>query len=519
MKTNHSIKTFFKNQLKPFFNFSIKSIEDVLSLLLGFFVFGVVVFQAATLEITYDEAYTYMNTGRLQNFWKMYQFRIANTHVLNSLLMTITTLFTPYNDLAIRLPNILSSALYISIALSFSKKFKNQLLVFGLFVLFSFQIYFMSLARGYGISGTFILAALFVYHSKGDFKRYHIWIAFLFVLAFYANYVAIAVIIATAIFMFFNDYKRKIPDFKKKELRWLIGLFTIGVYGFFSVTLKGKPLYGAYKKSFMEAIPFEYLSLFSPNHFVTVEFVTGIILTFCVLAIALFLFKKKIRFSIITIITFLIIALMAAVGDKPLPTGRVLIPFWSLLVLSIAELLELIPSNKKWNSMLLRVFNFGIFILLIYNFQRQLEYNQLTEVRENRWKIPLVALADYKPIENPGKDYYIRKDIYHRITPSYLDTYRFKEIRNTGDVIIKHYSDLSVLEMKTNNSSQNEIISGEVWRGDSLIYKSNFPFNELTYKSDKETIRIIVLPNYQFDVIKILDKTGQLIYKLKNSEY
>ena len=67
------------------------------------------------------------------------------------------------------------------------------------------------------------------------------------------------------------------------------------------------------------------------------------------------------------------IALMAAIGDKPLPTGRVLIPFWPLIVLHIAELLEHIPSHRKLNSILLRLLNLGIFILLIYNFQGQIE--------------------------------------------------------------------------------------------------------------------------------------------------
>ena len=75
--------------------------------------------------------------------------------------------------------------------------------------------------------------------------------AFLFVLAFYANYVAITAIVATAIYMFFKDFNRKFPDFKKKELRWLIGLFAVGVFGFYTVTREGKPLFGAYTQGFL----------------------------------------------------------------------------------------------------------------------------------------------------------------------------------------------------------------------------------------------------------------------------
>ncbi len=338
--------------------------------------------------------------------------------------------------------------------------------------------------------------------------------AFLFVLAFYANYVAIAAITATAIFMFFNDFNRKLPDFKKKELRWLIGLFAVGIYGFFSVTLKGKPLYGAYNKSFFEAIPFEYISLFYPGNTITPGVITGVTFAFLALIVVLSIFKRKIRFGIITIITFSIIALMAAIGDKPLPTGRVLIPFWPLIVLAIAELLELIPSNRKLSTILLRLFNFGIFIVLIFNFHGQIEYTELLECRENRWKKPLIALADYKPIENPAEDYYIQKDVYHEIIPGHLITYPFEEITNANNDTIKYYPDLSVLKLKTNNSSQNQVLSGEVWKGDSLIYNSNFPFNELTYKDNIETIRIIPILNQKFDIIKILDKSGQPIYTM-----
>ena len=151
----------FIRKLKPFFNFSIKSFEDVLCLIIGILVLGVIVFMAATRNLTYDEAYTYMDTGRIQGVWKMYRFGIANTHVLNSLLMSITTLFAPFNDFAIRLPNIITSAIYISIAISFSKKYRNQLLVFGLLVLFYYQVTFISLGRGYGMSVTFMLAAFF----------------------------------------------------------------------------------------------------------------------------------------------------------------------------------------------------------------------------------------------------------------------------------------------------------------------------------------------------------------------
>lgn len=511
MQIKNSPKNTFLKKLKPFFNFSILSIEDFLCLIVGTMVFSVVVFQAATINITYDEAYTYMNTGRIQNFFWMYQFRIANTHFLNSLLMAISTLFTPYNDFSIRLPNILSSALYISVALSFSKKFKNPLLVFGLLTLFFFQIYFMSLGRGYGLSVTFILAALFVYRSPENFKRHHIWIGFLFLLAFYANYVAIAPIAATAIFMYFHDFKRILPKFKKLELRWLVGLFVVGLYGFFSVTLKGKPLYGAYDENFFKAIPYDYISLFHPSHTISPGLVSGITIALIAAVVIIFLLKRNIQFGIITLLTFSIIALMAAIGDKPLPTGRVLIPFWPLIVLTFAEILELIPAKKKLTISLFRLTNIVLFAFLIFNFLSQFEFNEILETRKNQWKIPIVALANYTSIENQDETYYIQKDNYHGITAEHLKKFQSEDITNNSDVVVKYYPDLSVITITTQNSIHKGLISGEVWKGDSLIYRSDFPFNELSHPDGNKTMRLVPLPNYEFDKVEILDDYNQYI--------
>ena len=168
-------------------------------------------------------------------------------------------------------------------------------------------------------------------------------------------------------------------------------------------------------KAFFEAVPCDYLSLFYNGHGLSLEIVTLATLILSALIITLFILRKQVGFGVITIINFLIIVLVAKIGDKPLPTGRVLIPFWPLMVFFVIELLEFFPVRKKITKAILRVLNLGVFILLVLNFQGQIEYKELMAQRKDKWKKPVADLAKYQKIEDPSEKYYILKEVKHKI--------------------------------------------------------------------------------------------------------
>lgn len=422
------------------------------------------------MNITQDEAYTYMNTGRIQDFWQMYQFRIANTHILNSLMMVVSTLFFTYSDFAIRFPNVLLSIIYVCISFSLSKLYRNRLLLFGLLTLFYFMLTFMAQGRGYGMSATFILAALFVYHSKDKFRDRHLWIAFLLILAIYANYVAIAPSIALAAYYFFFDLKRKIPAIPKKTKRWIIALVVIGLYGFFFVTLEGKPLYGAYEAGFFEAIPFEYLKLFSPEFAYSLPVVTAISIGIALIIVLLFILKKQVPYGIMILTTFGLIALMAFVGSKPLPTGRVLIPFWPMLILAIMELIEKASFKLKVPVLAIRALNLFFIGILVFNIWGQMQTEELLASKSEQWKFPLRILSNYGVHIEPEELYSIQKDNRHEIIHDMIPAYQFEEILD-GEIRIRNYEDLDMLAIEFPSMSEDHRIFREAYLNNERVYK------------------------------------------------
>lgn len=463
--------------IKPFFKFEFRTAADVISLLLGLFVLTILVFRAYCYDITYDEAYSYLNTGRIQNFWKMYQFRIANTHIVNSLLMAISTLFFPYTDFAIRVPNLLTSILYLGIAFTIARQYKLQLLTFGLLTTFHFLLVFMAQGRGYGMSATFILAALFVYKNKSLFKSFHLWIIYLLILAFYSNYVAIAPMVAMLLYLFLNDFKRRIPSLGKKNTSWIVGLIVVGLYGFYSVTREGKPLYGAYQSHFLEAISMEYLNLFWPSHGISLLAVTWLSIGAALIIVTALFLRKEVPFGTMALITFAIIVCMAYVGQKPLPTGRVLLPFWPLVVLAFMELLELALARIKPTAHLLTALNFVLVVPLVYNLQSQLQFQELLSAKNSQWERPLKSLSEYGKTLDPDEIYYLQKDNHHQFLSDKMSRTSFTE-KKQGNFTIRKYDEMQLFALTWPTHELPEKVyrklfaEGEVFYQDTLSLPS-----------------------------------------------
>lgn len=367
-----------KKELKPFFNFSVNDWQDVVSLILGGILVVIIFFQAYFLELNYDEAYTYLNTGRWDNVWQIYQFRIANTHFLNSLLMSVTTLFFPYNDVAIRLPAILFGLFYVAISISLAKQFRNKLLLLGLLFFFYFFTLYLSMARGYGMSATCVLAMVFVYKNQAEFKNWFLTFSIFGLLALYGNYIAIPIISVFGAYIFVVDFKFKLPPVTKKSLYWLIGIFLLGVWGFISVTKAGKPLYGAFDKSFIEAISLDWLARFIGGYDTSVYEISnklgflvkiaGIIsAAFGIGILGTYIFGKKQNVvGMVTLLSLFLIFVISTVGSKPLPTGRVLIPFWPLIVVSLLEIIEY--ATWRLNKRIIYLVNVGFLVALSFNY-------------------------------------------------------------------------------------------------------------------------------------------------------
>lgn len=515
-----------KEELRPFFNLRISNWQDVLSLILGIVIFLIVLYQAYTLEMTYDEAYTYLNTGRIDNVWQIYQFRIANTHFLNSLLMSLTTLFFPFNDLAIRLPAILFGGFYIVTAISFARNFKNRFLLLGLLFFFYFFTMYLSLARGYGMSSACVLAMIFVYSNKESFKNWFVTFSVFALLAMYGNYVAIPIILVFGAYIYIIDFKFSLPPITLKSLYWLIGFFLLGVYGFYSVTKVGKPLYGAFDETFWQAIPMDWLARFVGGYNTSsYEIVAEIsylewlaMPVFLVIAVGIFITYikggKKNAVGVVTMVTLILIFIISEIGSKPLPTGRVLLPFWPLIVVSIIEVLEFWTNKFKVKKGILSFVNVVLMIAMAVNYGRHLKH----EIPTNSGRLDhfhaLKLLKDYSLNFSPQDLYYdfnVNMDDAGGIRPE--DFYYIEKERRAKGILaalseqdpdksfqeegftIAVYEKYQLVSITFTSTPENQKFERYVLRGQDTLYSGDFMINKSVYENTYELPLIIPFPS------------------------
>lgn len=152
-------------------------------LMLGCTLFGYVAFRAYTLSFTHDESLSYLNvklfkiavtaishqenvtTVTLQAD-RITSLLSANTHILNSLLMLISSALFGNGELALRLPNLAAFILYLVYAYKIVRRLGRPLLVCGAYVIMitnPFVLDFFCLARGYGLATACMLVSMYYF--------------------------------------------------------------------------------------------------------------------------------------------------------------------------------------------------------------------------------------------------------------------------------------------------------------------------------------------------------------------
>jgi len=149
--------------------------------------------RARLQAITLDEATTYFWWVRAYSPWSP----VSNNHILNSLLMRVSTHVFGTSVLTVRLPALLGAALYISICYflcrSITNRFSLQFPVFLCLIYNPFISDFMVAARGYGLANAFLLAAIAIpiwHHQTGgpSLRKSCAWASLALGLSFTANF-------------------------------------------------------------------------------------------------------------------------------------------------------------------------------------------------------------------------------------------------------------------------------------------------------------------------------------------
>ena len=120
------------------------------------------VFRACTQAITVDEATTYFwfASGSQYTPW----WPSSNNHVLNSLLMWVSTHIFGVSALSVRLPALIGAIVYVCVCGFLCRRlidrFSLQFPVFVCLVYNPFILDFMAAARGYSLANACLLAAI-----------------------------------------------------------------------------------------------------------------------------------------------------------------------------------------------------------------------------------------------------------------------------------------------------------------------------------------------------------------------
>lgn len=129
---------------------------------IGLFVYVVV--RAVLIPITYDEAATFFHYVNQGLFWPGTAHWDANNHILNSFLSIQSFQLFGSSEFALRLPNVLSAIIYFVFAIKLSQLAENRIVGWLLFAALAFNQFvleFLAISRGYGISMSLLLPALY----------------------------------------------------------------------------------------------------------------------------------------------------------------------------------------------------------------------------------------------------------------------------------------------------------------------------------------------------------------------
>ena len=141
---------------------SLKSLPIFTGLLL----FGYILARAIILPITHDESGTCLvfSTQSVSDIVS-YAQPIPNNHILNTLLVKLFSQLFGWHPLIVRLPNVLAFILYFFSGLAILRLLnRNLLFVMSGLVALNFNPFlldFFSLARGYGLSISFMMASIY----------------------------------------------------------------------------------------------------------------------------------------------------------------------------------------------------------------------------------------------------------------------------------------------------------------------------------------------------------------------
>jgi hypothetical protein len=199
------------------------NVELRLAYFFNLILLALVVYRACILQITNDEAYSFMlaDTVLQKDLSRRLMVGTANTHWLNTLALFIETKLIGHSMLALKLHSVIAFAFFsyaiIKIARLSGNFLSSFIVYFALIVCNTYMLDFFSLCRGYGLALAF--QAWAIYYFLSNKEKHTLRISVLFGLSIWANFSFILLPICVLAYEFIiacRNFKAKVPQFFKQ---------------------------------------------------------------------------------------------------------------------------------------------------------------------------------------------------------------------------------------------------------------------------------------------------------------
>ena len=335
----------------------LRKITDTKTVNLGillfiFFSFAITVIRAATTQMTFDEAYTYLKFCKPSIYhWNgikaLFTESIANNHLLNTYLITLFDYIfkSKYCEFIIRLPSILFYAVYLLVVWKLYCMKHLGILETMLLTANYYLDEFFGLARGYAMAYMLVFLTCLSYEAwkRTDYSRdrYVILCAVSLAVATFANTVTLLLVPVFGLMWFIRlCWKKSLLGFIKKYWYFIILWFAFEcmMVKYHMFVTQGNLFTGG-SRGFFDCFFVGYIDMFIGSALIKTIFGAAFAIILIVLT-ALLIISVKIRecdfFS--GFLGFLLICLMTQpIFKKGYICERELLPFYAFILFALYE--------------------------------------------------------------------------------------------------------------------------------------------------------------------------------------
>ena len=196
--------------------------------------------------------------------------------------------------------------------------------------------------------------------------------------------------------------------------------------------------------------------------------------------------KGRIPLGIITLASFTLITLLALVANKPLPTGRALLPYWPLLVITLLQAFAW-PWRLRF-SKFLAVADVALALLLLYNTWAQIPFASIYKNHQSQWQLSSTALANGNFKEKTNLSYYLKKERLYHHTYKNLARLKADSVYATKNISVSLHDTINLAVVEFSATQPLDSLCKHCYLKNKLVKKHCYPLHDSAFKLQDKLI-------------------------------